>query len=253
MPLRIEQFPCLSDNYGYLVRDEASGKVATIDTPDADAILGALDRLGWTLDLILNTHWHPDHAGGNEALQSATGAAIYGPQEVTRIAPLTYPVGAGDEVTLGQTVFTVMDVSGHTMQHIAYYNPADRVAFVGDSIFPLGCGRMFEGDPVQMWGGLSRIAALPDETRLYSAHEYTAANARFALSVDDAPALKTRAEAVFAARARGEATVPTTVGEEKATNPFLRAPLLAERMGLAGRPDPEVFAAVRKAKDGFKG
>jgi hydroxyacylglutathione hydrolase len=146
-----------------------------------------------------------------------------------------------------------MDVGGHTMQHIAYYDPADHVAFVGDSIFPLGCGRMFEGEPVQMWGGLQRIAALPDDTRLYCAHEYTAANARFALSIDDAPALKQRADAVFAARERGEWTVPSTVAEEKATNPFLRAPKLAERVGAAGRPDAEAFAAVRKAKDSFKG
>jgi len=253
MTLRIEQFPVLSDNYGYLVRDEASGKVACIDTPDADAIAAALDRLGWSLDLILNTHWHPDHAGGNEALKARYGATIYGPQEVTRIAPLDHPVTAGDTVDLGKTRFEVMDVGGHTLQHIAFHDAADAVAFVGDSIFPLGCGRMFEGDPVQMWGGLSRIAALPDDTRLYCAHEYTASNARFALSVDDAPALQARAEAVFAARERGEWTVPSTVAEEKATNPFLRAPLLAERMGLAGHPDPEVFAAVRKAKDNFKG
>ena len=127
------------------------------------------------------------------------------------------------------------------------------VAFVGDSLFPLGCGRMFEGEPVQMWGGLMRLAGLPEETRLYSAHEYTASNARFALSVDDSPALKARAEQVFAARERGEWTVPTTVAAEKATNPFLRAPLLAERMGLAGKSDPEVFLAVRRAKDNFKG
>ena len=253
MTLRIEQFPCLNDNYGYLIRDEASGQVACVDTPDADAIAAQLERLGWTLDVILNTHWHPDHAGGNEALKARYGAVIYGPQEVTRIAPLDHPVGAGDEVRLGETRLQVIDVGGHTLQHIAYYDSDDRAAFVGDSIFPLGCGRMFEGDPVQMWGGLSRLAALPDETRLYCAHEYTASNARFALSVDDAPALKARAEAVFAARERGEWTVPSTVGEEKATNPFLRAPKLADRFGLAGHPDPEVFLAVRKAKDNFKG
>jgi hydroxyacylglutathione hydrolase len=253
MTLRIEQFPVLSDNYGYLVRDGASGQVACIDTPDADAIGVALDRLGWTLDLILNTHWHPDHAGGNAALKARYGATIHGPQEVTRIAPLDRPVTAGDTVDLGETHFQIMDVGGHTLQHIAYYDAADAVAFVGDSIFPMGCGRMFEGNPVQMWGGLERIAALPDETRLYSAHEYTAANARFALSVDDAPALKARAEAVFAARERGEWTVPCTVAEEKATNPFLRAPLLAERMGLAGQPAPEVFLAIRRAKDNFRG
>jgi hydroxyacylglutathione hydrolase len=253
MTLEIAQFPCLSDNYGFLVRDQAAGLVACIDTPDAQAILAALDRRGWRLDFIFNTHWHPDHAGGNQALKDATGAYIVGPREVTRIAPLDRPVTPGDTVDLGQTRFTVIDVGGHTLQHIAYHDAADHVAFVGDSIFPLGCGRMFEGDPPQMWAGLSRIAALPEDTRLYSAHEYTAANARFALSVDSAPALKARAQAVFAARARGEATVPTTVGEERATNPFLRAPLLAPALGLAGRPDFEVFAALRAAKDGFKG
>jgi hydroxyacylglutathione hydrolase len=253
MALHIEQFPVLSDNYGYLARDEASGRVACIDTPDADAILAALARLGWSLDLILNTHWHPDHAGGNAAIKAATGAVIHGPHEVTRIAPLDHVALPGQTVALGETLFAVIDVGGHTLQHIAYHDAADAVAFVGDSIFPLGCGRMFEGDPVQMWGGLQRLAGLPDETRLYSAHEYTAANARFALSVDDAPALKARAEQVFAARERGEPTVPCTVAEEKATNPFLRAPMLAERMGLAGHSDSEVFAAVRRAKDGFKG
>lgn len=253
MTLSIHQFPCLKDNYGYLIRDEATGTVGAIDTPDAEAYAGELDRLGWKLDVIFNTHWHPDHAGGNAALQARYGCVIYGPQEVTRIAPLDHAVEGGDAVRLGETAFQVIDVGGHTLQHVAFHAAADRVVFVGDSIFPLGCGRMFEGDPVQMWGGLSRIAGLPDDTRLYCAHEYTASNARFALSVDDAPALKARAEAVFAARERGEWTVPSTVGEEKATNPFLRAPLLAKRMGLAGRPDPEVFLAVRTAKDNFKG
>jgi hydroxyacylglutathione hydrolase len=253
MTLRIEQFPVLNDNYGYLVRDAASGQVACIDTPDADAIGAALERLNWRLDLILNTHWHPDHAGGNAALKERYGATIYGPQEVTRIAPMDHALTAGDTVDLGETRFAVIDVGGHTLQHIAYHDAADAIAFVGDSIFPLGCGRMFEGDPVQMWGGLERIAALPDDTQLYCAHEYTAANARFALSIDDNPALKTRAQAVFAARERGEWTVPSTVAEEKATNPFLRAPLLAERMGLAGHPAPDVFLAVRRAKDNFKG
>lgn len=253
MALKIVQFPCLSDNYGYLIRDEASGLVACIDTPDAQAISAALQRQGWTLDFIFNTHWHRDHAGGNQALKTATGALIIGPPEVTRIAPLDRAVGGGDSVDLGRTHFTVIDVGGHTLQHIAYYDAADHVAFVGDSIFPLGCGRMFEGDPPQMWASLSRIADLPEDTRLYSAHEYTAANARFALSVDDDPALKARAQAVFDARARGEPTVPSTVGEERATNPFLRAPALAPALGLGGRPDHEAFAALRAAKDEFKG
>jgi len=253
MPIQIVQFPCLTDNYGYLVRDEASGQVAAIDTPDPEAILAQLQLRGWRLDFIFNTHWHRDHAGGNQALKDRTGCLIIGPQEVTRIAPLDRAARPGDEVRLGETRFDVLDVGGHTLQHIAYYDAADRAAFVGDSIFPLGCGRMFEGEPGQMWDGLSRIAGLPEDTRLYCAHEYTAANARFALSVDDDPALKARAEAVFAARERGEPTVPSTVAEEKATNPFLRAPALAARLGLEGRPDHEAFAAVRSAKDVFRG
>jgi len=249
MALTVHQFPCLSDNYGFLVRDEASGKAATIDTPDAEAILAELDKLGWSLDLILNTHWHPDHAGGNAALKKATGASIAGPAEVTRIAPLDRVVKGGDVVLLGETRFDVIDSGGHTLGHIAYHNAADAIAFVGDTLFALGCGRLFEGTPEQMWESLSRVTALPDATTVYCAHEYTASNARFALSVDDDPALKARAEAVFAARERGEATVPTTIGAEKATNPFLRAPLL--------RPDAstpaQAFAEIRAAKDNFKG
>src|SRR6201996_4899753 len=134
MPLIIEQFPCLSDNYGYLVRDEAPGQTPCIDPPDAEAIAAELDKRGWTLDVILNTHWHPDHAGGNEALKARYGSVIYGPQEVTRIAPLDHPVTAGDEVRLGETTFRVIDVGGHTLQHIAYYDAADHAAFVGDAI-----------------------------------------------------------------------------------------------------------------------
>jgi hydroxyacylglutathione hydrolase len=253
MTLTVHQFACLSDNYGFLIRDQASGKTATIDTPDAEAILAELGKLGWKLDLIMNTHWHPDHAGGNARLQEVTGCTIYGPQEVTRIAPLDHPVTEGDEVRLGETRFRVLDTGGHTMTHITYVDDADHVAFVGDTLFALGCGRMFEGRPDQFWGSLQKLAALPDETKVYCAHEYTASNARFALSVDDDPALKARTEAVFAARERGEWTVPTTIGLEKATNPFLRAPKLAARVGAAGKPDHEAFAAVRAAKDGFRG
>ncbi len=249
MALTVHQFPCLSDNYGFLVRDEATGKVATIDTPDADAILAELETLGWSLDLILNTHWHPDHAGGNEAIKKATGATIAGPAEVTRIAPLDRVVRGGDVVLLGETRFEVIDSGGHTLGHIAYHDAEDAIAFVGDTLFALGCGRLFEGTPEQMWDSLTRITDLPDATTVYCAHEYTASNARFALSVDSDPALKARSEAIFAARERGEPTVPTTIAAEKATNPFLRAPLL--------RPDAptpaQAFAEIRAAKDSFKG
>lgn len=248
MPLTVHQFPCLSDNYGFLIRDEESGLAACIDTPDAAAILRELDQLGWKLALILNTHWHPDHAGGNAEVKAATGATVVGPEEVSRIAPPDRVVREGDVVELGATRFDVIDTGGHTLGHITYHDAADHVAFVGDTIFALGCGRLFEGTAEQMWKSLQKLAALPDDTTVYCAHEYTASNARFALSVDQDPALARRAEQVFAARERGEWTVPTTIGLEKATNPFLRAPLLAP-----GQPDHEAFAQVRAAKDAFKG
>jgi hydroxyacylglutathione hydrolase len=250
MPLTVHQFPCLQDNYGFLVRDEASGLAACIDTPDAAAILRELDALGWKLALILNTHWHPDHAGGNAEVKAATGATVVGPPEVERLSPVDRQVGDGDLVQLGDTEFRVIDTGGHTLGHITYYDAADAIAFVGDTLFALGCGRLFEGTPQQMWTSLQRLAALPEATAVYCAHEYTASNARFALSVDKGPALAARADEVFAARERGEPTVPTTIGLEKATNPFLRAPQLA---GAGGRADYEAFAAVRKAKDEFKG
>ncbi len=249
MALIVHQFPCLSDNYGFLVRDEATGKVAAIDTPDAEAILAELGGLGWPLDMILNTHWHPDHAGGNEALKTATGATIAGPAEVTRIAPLDRALRDGDVVMLGETRLQVIDTGGHTLGHISYHDAENAIAFVGDTLFALGCGRLFEGTAEQMWASLQRLAALPDETAVYCAHEYTASNARFALAVDNAPETKARAESVFAARDRSEPTVPTTIGVEKATNPFLRAPLL--RPGAAS--PAQAFGDIRAAKDGFKG
>ncbi len=253
MPLTVRQFPCLSDNYGFIIRDQASGRTACIDTPDPGAILAALEKEGWGLDFIFNTHWHPDHAGGNAAVKAATGAVIVGPQEVTRISELDRVVSDGDVVELGETRFEVMDTGGHTMGHITYFDAADRIAFVGDTIFALGCGRLFEGTAQQMWTSLSRLAALPEETQVYCAHEYTASNARFALSVDPDPVLRRRADEIFAARERGEPTVPTTIALEKATNPFLRAPRLAAGLGKAGVPDHEAFAAVRAAKDVFQG
>ena len=247
--LIVHRIPCLEDNYGFLARDEATGMVATIDTPDADAILAELKRLGWTLSLILNTHWHPDHAGGNAAIQAATGVPAYGPIEAEKVAPkLDRILAGGDTVMLGETELKVLDTGGHTLGHISYWDEADGIVFVGDTLFAMGCGRMFEGDPQQFWASLSRLAALPDETVVYCAHEYTAANARFALSVDGAQAVEARAAQVFAARARGEPTVPTSIGVEKATNPFLRAPLLAPELEPA-----EAFAKIRSAKDGFKG
>jgi hydroxyacylglutathione hydrolase len=241
MPLIVRQFPCLTDNYGLLAHDEATGRTACIDTPDAEVILAELKQLGWSLDLILNTHWHPDHAGGNARLKAETGATVVGPAEVEKISPVDRKVIGGDHVDLGETRFQVIETGGHTLGHIAYFDPADQIAFVGDTLFALGCGRLFEGDAEQMWASLSRLAALPDETAVYCAHEYTASNARFALSVDSGAALKARSAEIFAARERGEPTVPTTIALEKATNPFLRA------------GDAKRFGELRAAKDSFKG
>lgn len=247
----VHQFPCLSDNYGFLLRDEASGEAACIDTPDAAAILRELDATGWRLTTILNTHWHPDHAGGNAALKAATGATIYGPTEVAAHFPIDAEVADGDRLRLGETEIQVMASGGHTLGHIVYYLREAGLLFAGDTIFPMGCGRLFEGTAAQMWDSLSRIAALPAETIVYSAHEYTLANAAFALSVDDDPVVAKRAADVAQARARGEWTVPTTIGAERDSNPFLRAPGLAIARGASDAA--EAFGRVRAAKDGFKG
>jgi len=242
MTLEVRLFPCLSDNYGFLVRDVATGTVAAVDTPDAAAILADMERSGWgRLDLILNTHWHPDHTQGNAALKAETGCEIVGPEEVRKAAPLDRVVRGGDTVMLGEAALEVSDAPGHTLGHIVFRSPSDGLAFVGDVLFTLGCGRLFEGTPEQMWDSLQTLAAWPDETVIWCAHEYTAANARFALSLDDRPEMRARADEITAQRERGEPTVPTTIGSEKAFNPFLRA------------TDAADFAARRAAKDGFTG
>jgi hydroxyacylglutathione hydrolase len=252
--IEVHQFPCLEDNYGFLVRDTASGRVATIDTPDADAILDQAVRKGWTITDIWNTHWHPDHAGGNAAIVAATGASVSGPQEVTRIAALDRPLQGGDTIRLGEATAQVIDVGGHTLGHIAFWFRDDGVAFVGDSIFALGCGRLFEGTAAQAWDSLSRLMALPDATHVYCAHEYTQANARFCASLNvDSPALAARIADIDATRARGEPTVPTSIGLERRTSPFVLAdePALRAALGLTDAPAVEVFAEVRRRKDVF--
>ena len=251
--LRIHQFACLSDNYGFLLHDAASGETACIDTPDAEAYLREAKIKGWQITQIWNTHWHPDHAGGNAAIKAATGCMVTGPAEVEKLG--TAPdrvVAAGGTVSLGDYTAHVIDVSGHTNGHIAYHLPEAELAFVGDAVFALGCGRMFEGQPDQFWASLSRIKALPAATLLYCAHEYTASNARFALHADpDNAELQEYAAQITKLRAAGTPTVPTTLARELATNPFLRAdePTLAARWG--GGDAVATFAALRAAKDSF--
>ncbi len=254
--LDVRMFPCLQDNYGYLVHDPATGETAAIDTPDTDAYLAQAKAAGWTITQIWNTHHHMDHAGGNEALKAATGARITGPgKDRARIPALDIGVVEGDVVTLGAKSARVLETPGHTTGHIVYVFDEDHIAFVGDTMFALGCGRLFEGTPEIMWPSLSKLLALPDDTTVYCAHEYTQSNARFALTIEPGnPALQKRAKDIDAARAAGRPTVPTSIGLEKATSPFAR-PQSAEirsRLQLEGASDTEVFGAVRKAKDVFK-
>jgi hydroxyacylglutathione hydrolase len=258
MALEVHQFACLSDNYGFLLHDPASGETACIDTPDAEAYLREAAKREWQITQIWNTHWHRDHAGGNAAIQAATGCRIVAPEsEAAKIGPIDRAVKQGDIVTLGDWEASVIDVGGHTSGHVAYHVPEAGLAFVGDSLFSLGCGRMFEGTPPQFWASLLRLKALPPETLLYCAHEYTQANARFALHADpDNARLQRYAARVEASRAEGRPTVPTNLARELAANPFLRADdpeLLARWTGHGGKVGDPVatFAALRQAKDSF--
>jgi hydroxyacylglutathione hydrolase len=252
--LQIHQFPCLEDNYGFLVHDEASGAVTTIDTPDADEIMRQAEIKGWRITEIWNTHWHPDHAGGNAAIKAATGARVTGPAEVERIGAAPDRIVAdGDTVKLGAYPARVIDVGGHTLGHIAYSFDAEKVAFVGDALFSMGCGRLFEGTPQQMWASLQRIAALADDATLYCAHEYTLSNARFAIAMDPANRkLQARIAEVEQLRAEGKPTVPMTLRVEKETNPFLRARELKAAIQLPNAEDWQAFGELRARKDNFK-
>lgn len=253
--LEVHQFPCLEDNYGYLLRDAATGITAAIDTPDATAIRRELERLGWRLDFILNTHHHGDHAGGNLELKERTGCRIVGSRaDAARIPGLDLGLGEGDVFELGTRRARVVETPGHTLGHIAWIFDADGVAFVGDTLFAMGCGRLFEGTPAQMWHSLGKLRVLPAATRVYCAHEYTQKNARFALTLEPGnAALVARAAAVDRLRDQGLPTVPTTIGEERATNPFLRPDSagIQATLGLAGADPVTVFAEMRQRRNTF--
>jgi hydroxyacylglutathione hydrolase len=253
--LQIHQIPCLQDNYGYLIHDPESGLTAAIDTPDAAAISSSLAERGWKLDYILNTHHHSDHAGGNLALKAQTGCVIVGSRaDAARIPGIDVLVGAGDRFVLGTREARILETSGHTVGHICYVFDADQAAFVGDTLFSLGCGRLFEGTATQMWESLQKLMALPDDTRVYCAHEYTASNGRFAVTMEPHnAALAARVREVAALRAAGRPTVPSTIGLEKATNPFLRpaSTELRATLGMPAGTDVDVLAETRRRKDRF--
>ena len=255
MSLAIDQFTYNQDNYGVLLHDGETGETALIDAGDAKAALSALETNGWELTQIWITHHHGDHTGANLELKAAYGLTIVGAgHDAARIPGIDVRVGGGDSYDFAGHRAQVMAVPGHTTGHIAYYFADSDALFCGDTLFALGCGRVFEGTMDQMWRSLSALRALPDDTRVYCAHEYTQANARFALSVDgDNPALVQRAAEIDSLRAAGRPTVPSALGEEKRTNPFLRAddPALAAAVGLAAADPVAVFAEVRGLKDRF--
>jgi hydroxyacylglutathione hydrolase len=225
MALEIIRIPVLSDNYVWLVHEPESGETMVVDPAVAEPVLAEAEAHGWRITQIWNTHWHPDHTGGNAAIKAATGCKITGPAaESERIPTLDVRVSEGDLVRLGAVEAKVIDVPAHTAGHIAYHFASDQTAFVGDTLFAMGCGRLFEGTAAQMFSNMRKLEALGDETAIYCAHEYTASNGRFALTVEpDNAALVERMAAVNAAREKGEATVPTTIALERATNPFMRA------------------------------
>jgi hydroxyacylglutathione hydrolase len=253
--LDIVRLPVLMDNYVWLVHEPTQGVTGVVDPAVAEPVLEALRQRGWTLDWILNTHHHADHVGANLKLKRATGCAIVGPQvDHLRIPGIDEGVNQGDRFVLGAETADVHFVPGHTRGHIAFHFPESNALFCGDTIFLVGCGRLFEGTPAQMWDSLSRLRELPDATQIYCAHEYTASNIRFALTVDpDNAELRERADEVTHKRAMDLPTVPDVLERDKRTNPFLRAdaPELAAAVGLPGASPTQVFAELRARKDRF--
>jgi len=239
--LEVVPVPVLTDNYVWLIHDSKSGETATVDPSVAEPVLAAVEAKGWQLSEVLNTHWHPDHTGGNAAIQSATGSPIIAPAEAERVSKVDRVVAEGDRVRVCGAEALVWDIPAHTAGHIAYYFENEGMIFVGDTMFAMGCGRLFEGTAQQMYANLQRIAALPGDIRIYCGHEYTLANARFAADAEpNNAAILARLKKVEALRASGDVTLPTTVAEERETNPFVRA------------TNWEEFARLRSEKDSFR-
>lgn len=255
MPLEVEQFLCRQDNYCVLIHDAETGLTASIDAPHAQSIKDALDRRGWNLTDIIVTHWHGDHVEGNEELKALGDVTIIGPEaEASKIPGIDKTVSDGDSFEIGGHRFKVISTPGHTMGQVSYHLPDDGIAFTGDTLFALGCGRLFEGDPATMWNSLKKLMALPPETVVYCGHEYTLANAEFAVTVDpENDSLSRRAAEITAMREAGKLTLPTTIAMELATNPFLRAGDhgIRAHLGMQNADDAEVFAEIRKRKDNF--
>ncbi len=255
MPFDLVTIPCLSDNYAYLLRDNDSGKVALIDVPEAAPILAELKKRNWEVSQIWLTHHHDDHIQGVTAILKEHDANVIGAKaDEHRLPPLDRKVSEDDSITLGSLEIRVIEVSGHTVGHIAFYCPTAKAAFTADSLMALGCGRLFEGTPAQMWESLQKLAALPEDTTICSGHEYTAANAKFALTVDPKNAhLISRSKNIEVARAKGVPTVPSQLLLELTTNPFLRPadPAIRATLGMQNATDTEVFTEIRARKDRF--